>query len=307
MEVEMSQLDLRYARLRIADPARVGRLMSSLQQHGQQSPVLLVPAGDGTHLILIDGYARVSALRSLARDTVTAVVLDVAEAEALVLGHRLDSARRRTALEEGWLVEELVEGHRLDRREVSRRLQRSPSWVSRRLALVQVLPASVQDAVRAGRVPPYAAMKYLVPLARANAEQCVTLVASLAPQTVTARQVERLYEGWRRADPEGRERVVSHPWLFLRADEALQAEPPVPPGDPVESLLRDLEAVAGLSRRSRRRLRDGVLSETTEASCRAVERVFAQCRLAFAAVDELLTEELRRARSGYPHRDPEAA
>lgn len=197
--------------------------------------------------------------------------------------------------------------HRLDQREVSRRLQRSPSWVSRRLALVQVLPAPVQDAVRDGRVPPYAAMKYLVPLARANAEHCVTLVASLGPQAVTARQVERLYQGWCRADAEGRERVVTHPWLFLRAAEALLAEPPVPPGDPVESLLRDLEAIAGLSRRSRRRLREGVLSEATETSRRAVERVFEQCRLAFAAVDESLTEELCRARSGYPHRDPEAA
>ena len=171
MEVEMSRLTLRYARLRIDDPVRQGRLIGSLQRHGQQMPVVVVPAGDGTRYVLIDGYARVAALRSLARDLVDAVVLDLTEAEALVLEHRLDRTRRRTALEEGWLIAELVDGHGLEQHDIAQRFGRSSSWVSRRLALVQVLPTAVQDAVRRGTVPPYAAMKFLVPLARANSQK----------------------------------------------------------------------------------------------------------------------------------------
>jgi hypothetical protein len=52
------------------------------------------------------------------------------------------------------------------------RLCRSESWVSRRFALLDVLAASAQDRVRAGTGPAHAAMKYLVPLARANQRQC---------------------------------------------------------------------------------------------------------------------------------------
>lgn len=38
----------------------------------------------------------------LERDLVDVAVLEVGEAEALVLAHRLDNGRERTALEEGW-------------------------------------------------------------------------------------------------------------------------------------------------------------------------------------------------------------
>ena len=40
--------------------------------------------------------------------------------------------------------------------------------MSRRMALVSALPESAEEAVRSGWVPPHAAMKSLVPLARAN-------------------------------------------------------------------------------------------------------------------------------------------
>jgi ParB family chromosome partitioning protein len=306
MEIEISQVELRYARLRIGDAVRLSRLVASLQQHGQQTPVLVVAEGEPRRFVLIDGYARVAALRSLARDVVAAAVLDVPEADALVLGHRLESTRRRTGLEEGWLVDELVRSHGLDQRDIARRLQRSASWVNRRLSLVRVLPATVQDAVRTGRVPPHAAMKHLVPLARANAGECETLVAGLAPHVVTTRQLERIYRTLGQSNAETRARIITNPWLFLRALEAVQPEK-VPAGDPVEPLIRDLEGVAGLSRRARRRLRDGVLGAAGSASRGAVERVFAQAKLAFSSLDEAFAEEVGRAGPGYPGSDPEAA
>ena len=307
MELEISRLELRYARLRIADPVGLARLVASLQQHGQQSPVVVVPSGDGVGYVLIDGYARVAAMRSLARDVVEALVLDVPEADALVLGHGLEGARRRTALEEGWLIDELLTGHGLGQQDVARRLQRSVSWVSRRLALVRVLPASVQDAVRAGRVPPHAAMKHLVHLARAKSGDCEALVAALAPHAVTTRQVERLWRGWCEADDEGRVRILSDPWLFLKAAEAVLPKTHVAPGDPLGPLIRDLDMVAGLSGRARRRLRDGVLARGAETSRRAAERLFEQSRLAFAGLAETFAEEVQRARTGHASSDSQAA
>lgn len=307
MEIEISRLELRYARLRIADAVGLARLVASVQQHGQQSPVVVVPFGDGARYVLIDGYARVAALRSLARDMVEAMVLDVPESEALMLAHGLAGTRRRTALEEGWLIDELVAGHGLEQRGVARRLQRSASWVSLRLALVRVLPGSVQDAVRSGRVPPQAAMKHLVAFARAKSCDCERLVTALAPHAVTSRQVERLWRGWCRADDEGRTRIVTDPWLFLKADEAALPKPAVAPGDPVEPLLRDLDAVVGITRHARRRLREGVLARGAETSRRAAERLFEQSRLAFAGLAETFAEEVQRARSGHESGDSQAA
>lgn len=81
-----------------------------------------------------------------AHGVVEAVVLELPEAEAMVVGHRLDNTRQRSALEEGWLLQELREHHDLQLQDLACKLDRSKSWVSRRLALVRVLPVSVQLA-----------------------------------------------------------------------------------------------------------------------------------------------------------------
>lgn len=108
MEIEIRELERKYEGLRIADPARISRLTASIHQYGQQTPVLAV-AGTAGGYVLIDGYARVSALESLARDVVEALVLPLSEAEALIQSLRFEAARRRCALEDGWLLRELVE------------------------------------------------------------------------------------------------------------------------------------------------------------------------------------------------------
>src|SRR3989304_5345681 len=79
-----------------------------------------------------------------------------------------------TALEQGWLLHELTVRFELSLEDLGRRFARSASWVSRRLALVGELPAAIQAHVQRGELPGHAAMKHLVPLARANAEACAT-------------------------------------------------------------------------------------------------------------------------------------
>jgi len=170
MDLEFHQLDLRYRDLRVSDPVREGRLLSSLAQSGQHVPALVVEGGDGRY-VLIDGYRRVELLRRLGRDTVYAMVLSMDEPSALLFAYRLERSGRRSALEEGWLLKELGSVHGMGREALSRALLRSTSWISRRLGLVEVLPESVQHAVRAGCVPAHAAMKSLLPLARANRER----------------------------------------------------------------------------------------------------------------------------------------
>jgi len=262
MEIEFHQLETKYMGLRIADAPRLARLVASLCAHGQQQPVLVVRGGrhaeSPERYVLIDGYARVAALGELKRDSVEATALDLAEAEALVLAFRLERNRARSAIEEAWLLRELIEGHALAQRALGPLLGRSASWVSRRLALIGVLPAVAETAVRAGTLPAQAAMKYLVPLARANRGQCARLVEQLGGQRLSVRQCARLYAGWRAGNAAQRQAIVERPLLYLELDEKQEAAAaPADPGTEREQrLVRDLGLLAATCRRVREALRE---------------------------------------------------
>lgn len=256
MELELNQLDRRYQDLRIRSRDREERIAASILRHGQQSPVLVVREGEAW--VLIDGFTRWHALERLGQDLIVATALELVTSEALLLRHRLGSATRRCPLEEGWLAECLLQESELTQDGLAMRMQRSSSWLSRRLALVKVLPKSVQQAVRDGRLPSHAAATYLVPMTRVNRDHAERLVAHLAPRTATVREVERLYRGWKAATDDARERIVDHPWLFLAAEQELEREPSGPV-DAAERTRRDLEAAVGLVRRVRRVVQDGLV------------------------------------------------
>jgi len=290
MDLEFHQLDLRYRDLRVSDPVREGRLLSSLAQSGQHVPALVVEGGDGRY-VLIDGYRRVELLRRLGRDTVYAMVLSMDEPSALLFAYRLERSGRRSALEEGWLLKELGSVHGMGREALSRALLRSTSWISRRLGLVEVLPESVQHAVRAGCVPAHAAMKSLVPLARANRVQCEQLVANLGGERVSVRGMEILYGAWRGGDTTVRDRIVSLPLLYLSSCEEVKRPDPPVPVSPAEALRRDLAAIGGICRRARgrflRRERDKDVAPPS-----GLAQTWAEVQGAFADLCAVMEERL---------------
>jgi ParB-like chromosome segregation protein Spo0J len=285
--LELRQLDLRYAHLRIADPVRRARLEQALAREGQQVAVLVIVGGLDTY-VLIEGYGRVEALKRLARDTVAATVLDMGEAEALVLRHRLDHGAPPSALEEGWLVTTLLACGK-SQVEVAIALAKSPAWVSRRLALVRTLPEVVQDAVRAARIGASAAEKFLVPLSRVNAAQCARLVEGLRTVRPTQRQLLCLYTAWKAANDEVRQRIVDQPLLYLKVEEAVGTKDPV---DDVDlTAVRDVEAIAGVCGRARKGLREGAYVRLREEHRAQFVSAWREARLAFDAVRGLVQKE----------------
>lgn len=302
MQIELPELELRYAALRIVDAGRAARMRASLAADGQQSPVSVIACAEGEahRFVLIDGYLRVRAARALARDVIEAVLLPLAEVDALIMSHRLDEVGRRSALEDGWLLDDLIVRHGLSQEELGKRLSRSRSWVSRRLSLVYLLPEVAQVAVRDGAVPAQAAMKYLVPLSRDKRDACERIVQHLdfgREPAVTEREVGRLYLHWRRGDAEVRARIESHPRLFLRVDAATEPDAK----SDTEQLVSDLNAISGLCMRARRRLVDGAVQVTH----RRVRRAFREAQRSFATLTELMTEE-PNAGPVHAHGDPSA-
>ena len=178
MQLEFHQLDRRWEHLRVRHAARQRRLLASLAEAGQQTPIVVVAAEDqADRYVVIDGYKRIVALEQLGRDTVEAVVWPMSEAAAVLLDRSLRLSEHETALEVGWLLAELERRFDYGLEELARRFDRSVSWVSRRLALAEVLPEAIQQQVREGKIPAQVAMKFLVPVARQRLEDCQRMAA----------------------------------------------------------------------------------------------------------------------------------
>jgi len=239
MRLEFHQLDRRWEHLRVRHPARQRRLLASLAEVGQQTPIVVVAAASQVdRYVVIDGYKRLAALQQLGRDTVEAVVWPLREAEALVLDRSLRFSAHETALEEGWLLAELEQRYGYGQEELARRFDRSLSWVSRRLALVDLLPEGIQQQVREGQLSAHVAMKFLVPVARLSLGDCQRLAAVFVQHHCNSRQAGQLYAAWRDGSPLTRQRLLDQPELFFKTQPP--AEPPASTSESAR-LRRDLE------------------------------------------------------------------
>lgn len=233
----------------------------------------------GSADVVVDGHKRVRCLRQLHRDTVAAVRWEMSEADALIFRQLLQTEATASALEQGWLLRALHEDHGLALDGLARRFDRSVSWVSRRVSLVRTLPEAVQRHVHDGRLVAHAAMKYFVPLARANVADCVRLVEAIVPHRLSTRQIGRLYHAYVTGIDATRELVVTDPLLVLRVTDETAAAPVRPEASAPDALLTDLHIVGAVARRATRRLQHGggLLPPERER----VWRVFDQVQLDF--------------------------
>jgi ParB/RepB/Spo0J family partition protein len=298
MQLELHQLDRRWEHLRVRHPARQRRLLASLAEVGQQTPIVVVAAeGLADRYVVIDGYKRIAALEQLGRDTVEAVVWPMSEAAAVLLDRTLRLSEHETALEVGWLLAELEQrfGYGLD--ELARRFDRSVSWVSRRLALVEVLPEAIQQQVREGKILAQVALKFLVPVARQSLEDCQRMAAIYAQHHCDTREAGQIYAAWRQASPAIRKRILDDPELFFKTQRQAQEKSPTGTG---AELLRDLEMVVAIVNRAQRRLAGAAATDLDEQQAKAVRHQIDRIQKQLHRIDEEILPEKK------PHVEPSA-
>ena len=298
MDLEFHQLDLRYEELRSRSPAQEKRLLSSLAEVGQQTPIVVVGAAEAPRQVVIDGYKRVRLLRRLGHDVVRATAWDLGEADALLLERMLRAGEADSALEQGWFLRELRDRFQLSGAELGQRFGRTESWVSRRLSLVAELPEPVQRHVRAGAIGAHVAMKYLVPLARAN--------RAIAPHRLSSRQMAVLYAAWSGASLKTRELLMKDPVLVLRAHEQTRRARERAQ-TPAQQMLSDLGSLAGIAGRVYQRTRRGELRGLLAPEREELGHVFSQARREVVRLLKRLEKELDDARPEHPRSDPAAA
>jgi len=260
MQLEFHQLERRWERLRVDNPLRRRRLLASLADSGQQVPIVVVAVeGQADRYVVIDGYKRIAALQQLGRDTVEAVVWPMSEAAAVLLDRSLRLSEHETALEVGWLLAEMEQRFGYSLEELARRFDRSVSWVSRRLALVELLPETIQQQVREGKIGAQVAMKYLAPVARKSLEDCQRMAAIFAGQHCDTREAGQLYAAWRRGSAAIRKRILEDPALFFKTQRQQTTL-----AKPAAELIRDLEMAAAILERAHRRLAGAEAMELEE-------------------------------------------
>jgi ParB family chromosome partitioning protein len=301
MHLEFHQLDRRWEHMRVLEPQRQRRLLASLADSGQQTPIVVVAAGPPDCYLVIDGHKRVAALEQLGRDTVEATVWAMSEAEAVLLSRSLRFSPQESALEQGWLLAEMEQrfGYGLD--ELARRFDRSPSWVSRRLALVELLPEAIQQQVREGRLAAQVAMKYLVPVARVSADDCTRMAAACVAHHCNTRQAGQLYAAWRQGTRAVRERILAEPELFLKTQRQVPAAKPAA----IEQVERDLDMAIAILRRTGRRLAEALPEMTSPQLQQALGQMETARRELNRMAERIGKEqEPKHAEPGTTNRDP---
>lgn len=287
MQLEFHQLERRWERLRVDSPQRRRRLLASLADNGQQAPIVVVAIEDqADRYVVIDGYKRIAALQQLGRDTVEAVAWPMSEAAAVLLDRLLRLSEHETALEVGWLLAEMERRFDYSLEELARRFDRSESWVSRRLALVGLLPEAIQQQVREGKIGAQVAMKFLVPAARQSLEDCQRMAAIFAEHHCDTRSAGRLYAAWRDGSAAIRGRILDDPALFFKT---LRHE--TTPGKPAAEVIRDLEMAAAIVERIHRRLAGAEAVELDEQQRAAARRQIGRMEKQLHRLDEKLIEE----------------
>jgi ParB family transcriptional regulator, chromosome partitioning protein len=296
MQLEFHQLERRWERLRVDHPQRRRRLLASLADSGQQVPIVVVAVeGQADRYVVIDGYKRIAALEQLGRDTVEAVVWPMSEAAAVLLDRSLRLSEHETALEVGWLLAEMEQRFGYSLEELARRFDRSVSWVSRRLALVELLPEAIQQQVRAGKISAQVAMKFLAPAARKSLEDCQRMAAIFAEHHCDTREAGQLYAAWRRGSAAIRQRILDDPALFFKTQRQETT-----PAKLAAELIRDLEMASAILERAHRRLAGAAAMELDEQQRAATRRQIERMEKQLQRLDQKLLPEQT------PHVEPSA-
>jgi ParB/RepB/Spo0J family partition protein len=249
VEVDLGKLDLRYAHTRVAKPKLLEMLTTSIDRYGQITPVFTIP--EEGHLVLIDGYVRVGAIKRLGRDTIMADIHEIPEIGALfrLLGE--SGQRQWEAVEQAWIIRDLKERFGCSLREIARGIGYDTSWVTRRLSLIDGLPDEVLKSVCTGHISTYAATRVLVPLARANRDHAEKLVAHLAHSPLSTRELALLFKHYEASNKQIRERMISDPSLFIKARKSREDKTSTRTlqGGPEAEWIRDWEIIKAVARR----------------------------------------------------------
>ena len=132
--------------------------------------------------------------------------------------------RKLETVEQAALIQELYNRFSYSFQEIANHLGRDKSWVKRRLDLVDFLPEEVLQAVMTGKLSSWAASRVLVPLARANEQDCLDLTRKIIENPLSSRDLVCLYNHYKKSNRTVRNRIIVEPSLFAKSVKELEQQ-----------------------------------------------------------------------------------
>ena len=174
-QIKLEDLDTTLLTLRITRPADLTRVRQSLERSGQLNPIVVRPLDE--RFQILDGFKRYAVAGDLGWESLEARILDISlpEGKAAMLSYNRNG-RSLLDYDEAMVIHSLKQEHLLDQVAISRLTGYSRSWVCRRLALIEKLDPTLQDALRMGVITNSQA-RSLVQLPRGNQQEvmhCIT-------------------------------------------------------------------------------------------------------------------------------------
>lgn len=209
--IRIDQIEDSFSHFRLTTPCRIASMQSSLSTSGQLQPVVIRVHGEGYQLL--DGFKRYYAARALQWDSLECRVVEADEITAtamLLTCNHHDGGLQ--AYEQAVIVSTLRKGHLLDESEIARLLNRSVSWVSRRLSFIERLDESASTHLRLGHITSTHARE-LSRLPRGKQEEFLKLIVG---HGLTSRQTAQLAGQYLQAKTcAQQEYLLSHPMEVL--------------------------------------------------------------------------------------------
>ena len=135
------------------DEEFVNELKESIKEVGLLNPIVVRPAKDGKYEI-IDGLHRFIAAKKLGWKDIEANIVNLSDVDALIYSITNNIQRKQMdPMEEAQAILKLINEYGLTETEVAKRLGKSVTWVSQRIAIALKLPDEVKKLLETGKLP----------------------------------------------------------------------------------------------------------------------------------------------------------
>jgi ParB family chromosome partitioning protein len=210
-EIGITEFDLSLSSMRLINLDRVAGLERSMKVHGQLQPVIARIYEGGVQMI--DGFKRLYAAETLLIDRLECRLFEVDERQAKIMLMSYNWTNQSMEVwEEAMVLKALLEGDDLDQRQLAKLVGRSPSWVSRRLSLINKLDEEVASEIRMGSLTSRHA-RALMRLPRGNQIDVARVISDFH---LSSRLSERLVDAYLEAEDKNEQRMLlDHPEYVL--------------------------------------------------------------------------------------------
>lgn len=206
-DVEVNSFDLRYESYRLRHEGAERALLCSISDYGIRDPLEGIDT-KGVR-ILLNGFKRLRCAKKLGIGIVPYTTLSTDEVVGIIIFLRIANAKGLSILEQARLIDDLRCVYKMSVMEIAQSLERSKSWVSMRLGIIEKMSEGVRQKIFKGEFPVYSYMYTLRQFIRMNCagEDIEKFVNSVAGKNLSIRDIERLAYGYFRGPGDFREQI----------------------------------------------------------------------------------------------------